>query len=118
MMITAMVLTPVLIIHGVIMNRIDRLSNAYDCVLLAKNIINEAHQKQQPEAQTFSLEKNEGDFDAKVTYSLAQAVDPKSSLKSLEGLHPERVTVAWTDRGEKKQMKLAAFVYKKPEQKK
>ena len=77
-----------------------------------------ARQKQEADAQDFSLEKVDLTFDATLRYVLEKGVDQKSSLASLSGLHKEVVTVSWTDQGTKKQDRLVTFVYKTPEQKK
>ena len=116
--ITGVALTPMFMIHEMIMNRVNRSSNLFEYMLLCKNFLLNARQKQEPDAQTFSLEKAEIDFDATVTYSLEKGVDQKSSLASLSGLHKEMVTVSWTDQDVKKQDRLVTFVYKTPEQKK
>jgi prepilin-type N-terminal cleavage/methylation domain-containing protein len=118
MMIASLVLTPVFLIYNMIIKRVDRSSRAYEYSLLCKNFLQEAHQKQEPDAQTFSLEKKEIDFDVTLTYSLEKGIDQKSSLASLQGLHKEVVIASWTEQGQKKQEKLVTFVYKKPEQKK
>lgn len=116
--ITGVVLTPIFMIHEMIMNRVNRSSKLFEYMLLCKNLLLTARQKQEPDAQTFSLEKAEIDFDATLTYSLEKGVDQKSSLASLSGLHKEVVTVSWTDQDIKKQDRLVTFVYKTPEQKK
>lgn len=116
--ITGVVLTPIFMLHEMVMNRVNRSSKLFECMLLCKNLLFTARQKQEADAQTFSLEKAEIDFDATVAYSLEKGVDQKSSLASLSGLHKEVVTVSWTDQGIKKQDRLVTFMYKTPEQKK
>jgi len=116
--ITGVALTPIFMIHEMIMNRVNRSSKLFEYMLLCKNLLFSARQKQEPDAQTFSLEKVEIDFDATVTYALENGVDKKLSLASLSGLHREVVTVAWTDQGTKKQDQLVTFVYKAPPEKK
>jgi prepilin-type N-terminal cleavage/methylation domain-containing protein len=118
MMIMGLALSPIFILFSMIMQRVNRSSRAYDAVLLCKNFLQEAHQKQEPEAQSFSLEKKEIDFDVTLTYSLDKGVDQKSVFGSLQGLHRETVTATWLETGEKKEEQLVSFVYKKPEQKK
>ena len=117
MMITSLVLTPVFIMHSMIMDRVTRSSRAYDYIVMCKNLLQQAHQKQDPQAQTFSFEQPGVDFDGTLTYSLEKGVDQKSSLASISGLHKEVVKISWTDLGVKKQEQLVAFVYKKPEEK-
>jgi prepilin-type N-terminal cleavage/methylation domain-containing protein len=118
MSIAALVLTPVFIMLSTIIQRVDRSSKAFNYILLCSNLLYQARQQQEPDAQTFSLDKAEIDFDATLTYSLEKGVDQKSSLASLQGLHKELVKVSWTEQDKKKQEQLITFVYKKPEQKK
>ena len=117
--ITGVVLTPLFMLHEMIMNRVNRSAKEFEYMLLCKNFLFSARQKQEPQAQEFSLEKTEIAFDASLTYALEKGVDPKSSLASIPGLHREIVRVSWTDlQGTKKQDRLVTFVYKTPEQKK
>ena len=116
--ITGAVLTPIFMLHEMIMIRVWGSSKAFDCIVLCKNLLYEARQKQDPEAQTFSLDTTDIGFDATLTYSLEQGMDQKSSLASLQGLHKEFVRVSWTEQDKKKQERLVTFVYKKSEQKK
>jgi prepilin-type N-terminal cleavage/methylation domain-containing protein len=116
--ITGLVLTPVFVIYTTLSQRVTSASRKLDVVIEAKALLIEAHQKQEPDAQEFKLEKPIAEFDATVKYQLDKAVDQKSVLASLPGLHREIVIVEWTDLGEKQQERLVTFVYKKPEQKK
>jgi len=118
MSIAALVFTPIFIMLSTIVQRVDRSSKAFDYILLCKDLLYGARQKQDPEAKEFSLDKTEAVFDATLTYSLEKDIDAKSSLASLQGLHREMVKVSWTERDQKKQERLVTFVYKKPEQKK
>src|SRR5258706_11135678 len=90
--ITGVILTPIFMMHEMIMNRVNRSSKAFEYMLLCKNLLFSARQKQDPDAQGFSLDKAEIDFDAALTYVLEKGVDQKSSLASLLGLHREVVT--------------------------
>jgi prepilin-type N-terminal cleavage/methylation domain-containing protein len=116
--ITGAILTPVFMIHEMILNRVSRSSRLFDYILLCSNMLYEARQKQEPDVQQFSLDKVDTDFGVSLTYSLEKGVDQKSSLASVQGLHKEFVTVLWTEVDQKKQERLVTFVYKKPEQKK
>jgi hypothetical protein len=118
MMIAALTLTPLFTMFSTILRRVNRSSQAYDYTLACKNFLYEARQKQEPEVQDFSLEKKETDFDATLSYALEKGVSQQSTLKALQGLHRELVTITFTQDGQKKQDNLVAFVYKKPEQKK
>jgi prepilin-type N-terminal cleavage/methylation domain-containing protein len=116
--ITALVLTPIFIMQSMIMQRVSRDSLNFDMMIDCKALLHEARQKQEPDAQEFTLEKLGTEFGAQVKYELYKGVDQKSSLASLPGLHREVVTVEWTELGQKQQERLVTFVYKKPEQKK
>lgn len=118
MMIAGLVLSPIFSIFASVLQRVNKSSRRYDIAILCKNFLYEARQKQEPEAHEFSLEKKEIAFDATLTYSLEKGISQTSSLKSLQGLHKETVTISWQENGQKKQDQLIAFVYKKPEQKK
>jgi prepilin-type N-terminal cleavage/methylation domain-containing protein len=118
MTIAGLTFAPIFLMYTMIIKRVSKSSRTYDYIILCKNFLNEARQKQELDAQTFSLEKKEIEFDASLTYSLEKGVGQQSTLKSLQGLHPEMVTISWQENGQKKQEQLVAFVYKKPEQKK
>lgn len=118
MMIAALTFAPIFMTYSMILRRLGQSSRAYDYILLCKNFLNEARQKQEPEAQDFSLEKKEIDFDATLTYSLDKGVSQSSVFNALQGIHREVVTITWQQSGQKKEEQLVAFVYKKPEQKK
>jgi prepilin-type N-terminal cleavage/methylation domain-containing protein len=116
--ITALVLTPIFILHGTILQRVNRGSIAFDMILYCKELLVEARQKQDPDAQEFTLDKSHAEFGATCKYALDKTVHQKSSFASLPGLHKESVTVNWTEQEQKKQERLVTFMYKKPEQKK
>ena len=118
MMIAALTLAPVFLTYTMIIRQVNKSSRAYDYLILCKNFLSEARQKQEPEAQEFSLEKKDIDFDATLTYSLKKGVSQTSAFKALPGIHQEIVIVSWQESGQKKEEELVAFVYKKPEQKK
>ena len=116
--ITALVLTPIFILHGTILQRVNRGSVAFDMFLYCKALLVEARQKQEVDAQSFTLDKQIAEFNATCVYKLDATVHQKSSAGSLPGLHRESVIIDWTEQGQKKQERLVTFVYKKPEQKK
>ncbi len=118
MAIAALVFTPMLIILSTVIQRVNRYAQEFSYVLLGKNVLYEARQKQDPDAQTFSLDKPAVDFGPALSYSLEKGVDAKSSLASVQGLHRESVKISWTEQERKKHEQLITFVYKQPEQKK
>jgi prepilin-type N-terminal cleavage/methylation domain-containing protein len=118
MAIAALVFTPMIIILSTVIQRVDRYAKEFNYLLFGKNVLYEARQKQDPEAQTFSLDKPAIGFGPTVTYSLEKGVDSKSSLASVQGLHRESVKISWVELERKKHEQLITFVYKQPEQKK
>ena len=118
MTIAALVLTPIFIMYSIILQRVNRGSVAFDMILNCKELLVEARQKQNPDAQEFTLDKPLSEFNATCKYVLSAAMDQKSSVASLPGLHKESVSVGWTEQDKKKQERLVTFIYKKPEQKK
>jgi|SRR5581483_11914645 len=118
MMIIAVVLSPLFILHGVIMQRVNKSSQQLSAVLWGKQLLYEARQKQEPQAQEFSLDKKIDEHSATLKYVLDGGVDPKSTLAAHTGLHREKVSVMWTDQGVQQQEELVTYVYKQPEKKK
>ena len=118
LVITGLILTPVFILHGALLQRVNRSSRSFNALLAGKHFLYEARQKQEPEAQTFLLEKIDDESGAKLHYELQAGLDKKSPLHSCVGLHKETVTIKWTEQGQSRQEKLVTFVYKQPEQKK
>lgn len=118
MSIAALVFTPMITILSTVIQRVDRYAKEFNYVLLGRNLLYEARQKQDPDAQTFSLDKPAVDFGPALSYSLEKGVDQKSSLASVQGLHKESVKISWKEQERKKHEQLITFVYKQPEQKK
>ena len=112
--ITALVLTPIFIMHAMIFQRVSRSSQDFEVLMYCKNLLYEARQKQEVDTQEFTLEKGMVDFSGTRTYRLESGVDAKSSLHGIVGLHKESVTLNWTYLGEKKREQLVNFVYKNP----
>lgn len=118
MVIIGIVLTPVFILHGTIMQRMNKSSKRFYALLWGKTLLNEARQKQEPAAQEFTLDKKLEEANAELKYVLHKSVDQKSSLMIHEGLHKELVTITWIDQGKQQSEQLISYVYKQPEQKK
>ncbi len=118
MSIAALVFTPIIIILSTVIQRVNKYAQEFNYMSLGKNLLLQARQKQDPDAQTFSLDKPAIDFGPTLSYSLEKGVDPKSSLASVQGLHKESVKISWTEQERKKHEELITFVYKQPEQKK
>ncbi len=118
MSIAALVFTPILIILTTVIQRVNKYATEYNYLLMGKTVLYESRQKQDPDAQTFSFDKQATDFGPSISYSLEKSVDQKSSLAALQVLHRESVKISWTEQERKKHEELVTFVYKQPEQKK
>ncbi|HEX4068494.1 MAG TPA: type II secretion system protein [Candidatus Babeliales bacterium] len=118
MVIASLVFTPMFIILATVMQRVNRRATEFTYLLLGKNLLYEARQKQEPQAETFSLNTTDIASGATVSYVLEKGVDQKSPLASLQGLHKESVKISWVEQERKKHEQLITFVYKQPEQKK
>lgn len=117
--IVAIMLTPLFITFGMVMERVNWSSRSFDALLLCKDFLLKSRQKQDPQVLEFSQEKQDKDFfDANLTYSLKKISEKQGQLGQIEGLLQETITISWQDQGQKKQEKLVTYVYKKPEQKK
>jgi len=118
MVIIGIVLTPIFILHGTIMQRMNKSSKQLYGFLSGKQFLYEARQKQEPGVHEFTLEKKIEESGTDLKYVLQPSVDPKSVLASSEGLHKEVVTVSWMNQGKQQSEQLISYVYKTPEQKK
>ena len=112
------VLTPIFILYGTIMQRVDKGFNTYNAVLFGKHLLYQARQKQEMQAQTFTLEDKNDALGVTAAYSLQQSVAKQSALAKFEGLHSEVVKITWKEKGQTREENLVTFIYKKPEQKK
>ena len=113
--IAALVLTPVFILQGTVLQSIMRLSHRIERLFLAQQFLYESRNIK-PEAREFSLDKKIEEPQAILKYTMT-SVPKKSQLANVPGLRIERVTVKWQDQGIERQDRLISFVYK-PEQKK
>ena len=113
--IAALVLTPVFILQGTVLQSIMRLSHRIERLFLAQQFLYEARSIK-PEAREFSLDKKIEEPQTILKYTMT-SVPKKSQLANVPGLRIERVTVKWQDQGIERQDRLISFVYK-PEQKK
>lgn len=113
--IAALVLTPVFILQGTVLQSIMRLSHRIERLFLAQQFLYESRNIK-PEAREFSLDKKIEEPQTILKYTMT-SVPKKSQLANVPGLRIERVTVKWQDQGIERQDRLISFVYK-PEQKK
>ncbi len=119
MMIIGVVLSPILLLFGTIMQRVSKSSEHMYAILWGKQLLGEAREKQEVDAQEFTLDKKREESSAQLKYVLEKGVDQKSSLAPYAGLHREIVSIMWTDYlGVQHRDELVTYVYKQPEQKK
>jgi prepilin-type N-terminal cleavage/methylation domain-containing protein len=119
MVIIGIVLAPIFILHGTIMQRVNKYSQELRVLLWEEQLLYEARQKQEAEAQTFSLDQKKEEYSAVLKYNLDSGIDAKSSLAVYPGLHREIVSVIWKNQqGIQQQESLITYIYKQPEQKK
>jgi len=112
------VLTPIFILYGSIMQRVNKGFHTCTAFLFGKQVLHHARQKQEPQANTFTLEEKNESFGITAHYSLQQNSNKQSQLANIEGLHTEVVTLTWTEHNQEKKDFLVTFVYKNPEHKK
>jgi len=111
--VAALVLTPIFMLYNVIVRNVNRDSHKFNAVLSAKQVLNEAAQKQQPDTRQLNFEKKFEDFGFIAKYELQKIKDKKSSLGEIEDVYKEMVTVEWTDiNNQKRAEQLVTFVYK------
>ena len=114
--ISALVLTPLFILQGTMLQQVSRASDKIERIFLAQQFMYEARRAMPFDTQTFTLEKK---IDAPTTFLKYEIrpLPPQSSLAQINGLYMERVIISWKDGIKQRQNKLVSFVYK-PERKK
>lgn len=114
--IAVIILTPLFILQGVVLQGVHRGSRKLHRIFLGKHVLYEARRAMGPEAREFTLEKKIDDPQTVIKYEL-RPLRGKSSLHEVNNLYVERVTIKWQDPRGKREEQLIGFVYK-PEQKK
>jgi hypothetical protein len=118
LVIVGIVLGPIFLLHGAIMQRMNRASHQFYGILVGKHLLYQARQKQDPQALEFTM-NNQGEHETfTCTYNLSSSVTEQSSLHSIAGLRKEIVTITWQEHGQKRTEHIVSFVYKEVEQKK
>lgn len=117
--IIGIVLGPIFMLHGTLMQRVNKASHQMTAFLKAKKFLYDARKQQDPSVQEFTLSYNAPEDALKGEYVLERGVNPKSVLAPYTSLHKESVSLSWTDhQGIVHLQKIVTYVYKKPEQKK
>lgn len=114
--IAAIILTPLFILQGVVLQNVDRVSRKLHRIFFAEDFLYEARRSMVPEIRVFTLEKKIDDPATVLQYKFGP-LDKKSALGAINNLHVERVTITWQDQRRQREEQLIRFVYK-PEQKK
>ena len=112
MAILAMVITPLFITEGSVIQTVARFSFKLRRLFVAENFLLTARNQAADEVK-FKLEKKFDDPVMNVTYE-QKAVNKKSSLKKMQNVVTEYMTIEWQDRGKKQQDVLVSFLYKQP----
>lgn len=111
--VAAIVLTPVFMLYNVMVRNVNRDSQRFNSIVSAKQVLNEAAQKQQPDTRQLSFDKKFEEFGFAAKYELQKIKDKKSSFGEIDDVYKEMVTVEWTDiNNQKRTERLVAFVYK------
>ncbi len=114
--IAALVLTPLFILQGTMLQQVSRASNKIERIFLAQQFMYEARRAMPFDTQTFTLEKKIDTPTTFLKYEI-RPLPPQSSLAQINGLYLEYVIISWKDGIQQKQNKLVNFIYK-PERKK
>jgi len=109
--ITAIVLTPLFILQGTVLQQISRASLKIERVFLAQQFMHEAKRAMPLDTREFTLEKKIDNPTTLLKYEI-RPISPQSSLAQINNLYIEYVTISWKDGTEQKQNKIVNFVYK------
>ena len=109
--ITAIVLTPLFILQGTMLQQISRASHKIERIFLAQQFMYEAKRATPLDTREFTLEKKIDSPTTFLKYEI-KPVPPQSSLAQINDLYIEYVTISWKDETHQKQNKIVNFVYK------
>src|SRR5437667_9832169 len=111
--VAAMVLTPIFMLYNVMVRNVNRDSQRFNSILSAKQVLNEAAQKQQPDTRQLTFDKKFEDFGFVAQYELQKIKNKKSSFNEIDDVYKETVSVEWTDiNNQKRTERLVVFSYK------
>lgn len=109
--ITAIVLTPLFILQGIVLQQISRASYKVERIFLAQQFMYEAKRAMPLDTREFTLEKKIDNPPTFLKYEI-RPISPQSSLAQINDLYIEYVTILWKDETQHKQNKIVNFVYK------
>jgi len=109
--ITAIVLTPLFILQGSILQQVSRASHKIERIFLAQQFMYEAKRAMPFDTRKFTLEKKIDNPTTFLKYE-TKLIPPQSSLAQINDLYIEHVTISWKDGTQQKQNKIVNFVYK------
>jgi len=109
--ITAIVLTPLFILQGTILQQVSRASHKIERIFLAQQFMDEAKRAMPLDTRKFTLEKKIDNPTTFLKYEI-RPIPPQSSLAQINDLYIECVTISWKDEIQQKQSKIVNFVYK------
>jgi len=109
--ITAIVLTPLFILQGTILQQTSRASHKIERIFLAQQFMYEAKRTMPLDTREFTLEKKIDNPTTFLKYEI-KPIPSQSSLAQINDLYIEYVTISWKDETQKKQSKIVNFIYK------
>ncbi len=109
--IAAIILTPLFILQGVVLQNVGRMSRTLHRIFWAQHFLYEARRIKDPEVRDFTLEKKIEDPECVLKYEL-KAVAKKSSLSQIADIRKEQVTITWQDQRRTREEQIISFVYK------
>lgn len=110
----AIVMSPLFILEGTVLDRVATLSAHLQRLLFAKDFLYSSRRQQEQNVQEFSTEKKIDDPTVTLRYKLGP-VSKKSSLNQFQGLLHEQVDYSWQWNGSSKSSCLVSFVYQPKE---
>lgn len=111
--IAAIVLTPLFILQGNVLQRVSSSAARLQRMFFAQNYIYEIRQDTAPNVHDSNHEKKIDDPGMLMQYSL-KPVQKKSSLASVEGLLSERVSFSWEWQSKGYTDQLVTLLFKPP----
>ncbi|MCX5922849.1 MAG: type II secretion system protein [Candidatus Dependentiae bacterium] len=107
--IIGIVMTPLMITQGSVLQAVVKYSNKLQRMYYAENFFIDARIEASDEHK-FTLEKKLDAPAMRLSYQ-REPVDKKSSLKDLDNVVRERITIEWDENGKKRQDVVVNFLY-------
>jgi prepilin-type N-terminal cleavage/methylation domain-containing protein len=111
----AILITPLFITQGTVVKNVASNTRLVQRIFLAENMLIDAR-AQDSQAQTFTFDKKIIAPETQLNYS-RNPVEKKSVFQIYNGLVTEKVSMSWSDMGQKREDSIVTFLYK-PERKK